>query len=83
VKIVFTPHGWADYCSWSGDRKTLTRINRLISEAARDPGVGAGRPERLSGDLTGFWSRRIDQEHRLVYTVNADELVIVQARYHY
>ena len=47
------------------------------------PGVGTGKPERLSGDLTGFWSRRIDQEHRLVYTVKNDELVIVQARYHY
>lgn len=83
MKIVFTPHGWADYCSWAGDRKTLTRINRLIGEAARDPGVGTGKPERLSGDLAGFWSRRIDQEHRLVHTVHADELVIVQARYHY
>ena len=50
----------------AGDRKTLTRINRLITEAAHDPSVGTGKPERLSGDLTGFWSRRIDQEHRLV-----------------
>jgi toxin YoeB len=83
VKIVFTSHGWEDYCSWAGDRKTLTRINRLITEAARDPGAGTGKPERLSGDLTGFWSRRIDSEHRLVYTVKDDDLVIVQARYHY
>ena len=83
MKIVFTPHGWADYCSWAGDRKTLTRINRLITEAAGDPGVGTGKPERLSGDLTGFWSRRVDQEHRLVYTVKDDDLIIVQARYHY
>ena len=83
MKIVFTPHGWTDYCSWASDRKTLSRINRLITEAVRDPGAGTGKPERLSGDLTGFWSRRIDQEHRLVYTVHADELVIVQARYHY
>jgi toxin YoeB len=83
VKIVFTPHGWTDYCSWAGDRKTLTRINRLITEAARDPGAGTGKPERLSGDLAGFWSRRIDQEHRIVCTVHADDLVIVQARYHY
>ena len=72
-----------DCCSWADDRKTLTRINRLITEAARDPGASAGKPERLSGDLAGFWSRRIDQGHRLVYTVNADELIIVQARYHY
>jgi toxin YoeB len=83
VKVVFTAHGWADYSSWVGDRKALTRINRLIAEAARDPGGGTGKPERLSGDLTGFWSRRIDQEHRLVYTVHGDELVVVQARYHY
>ena len=81
MKTVFTPNGWEDYTSWVGDRKTLTRINRLITEATRDPGTG--KPERLSGDLTGFWSRRIDQEHRLVYTVDGDQLVIVQARYHY
>ena len=83
MKIAFTPNGWEDYSSWVGDRKTLNRINRLITEAARDPGVGTGKPERLSGDLAGYWSRRIDQEHRLVYTVDRDELIIVQARYHY
>jgi toxin YoeB len=83
VKIAFTPNGWEEYVSWSGDRKTLNRINRLIAEASRDPGSGTGKPERLSGDLAGYWSRRIDQEHRLVYTMQNDELVIVQARYHY
>jgi toxin YoeB len=83
VKIVFTSNGWDDYTSWSGDRKMLNRINRLITEASRDPGSGTGKPERLSGDLAGFWSRRIDQEHRLVYTLDGDALVIVQARYHY
>jgi toxin YoeB len=83
MKIVFTSYGWDDYVSWADDRKTLKRINRLIEEAARDPGVGTGKPERLSGDLSGYWSRRIDQEHRLVYTTAADELIIVQARYHY
>ena len=59
------------------------RINQLITEAARDPGVGTGKPERLSGDLSSCWSRRIDQEHRLVYTVDGDQLVVLQARYHY
>jgi toxin YoeB len=83
VKIVFTPHGWEDYASWAGDRKILTRTNRLITEAARDPGVGTGKPERLSGDLSGYWSRRIDQEHRLIYTVEDDHLIVIQARYHY
>jgi toxin YoeB len=83
VRIAFTAHGWDDYVSWTDDRKALKRINRLIEEATRDPGGGTGKPERLSGDLSGYWSRRIDQEHRLVYTVERDLLVIVQARYHY
>jgi len=83
VRIVFTSHGREDYNSWLGDRKTLGRINRLITEAARDPAAGAGKPERLRGDLSGCWSRRIDQEHRLVYTVRGDDLVVLQARYHY
>jgi toxin YoeB len=83
VKVVFTEHGWDDYVSWTDDRKTLKRINRLIQEAARDPAAGTGKPERLSGDLSRFWSRRIDQEHRLVYTVERDQLMVVQARYHY
>jgi toxin YoeB len=83
VRVTFSSHGWDDYTSWSDDRKTLRRINRLIEEALRDPGVGTGKPERLSGNLSGFWSRRIDQEHRLVYTVDGQDLVIVQVRYHY
>ena len=83
MKVLFTSRGWTDYTSWADDRKTLKRVNRLIEEAARDPGVGTGKPERLSGDLSGYWSRRIDQEHRLVYTVDGDQLVVVQARYHY
>ena len=83
MRIAFSSHGWDDYTSWVGDRKVLARINRLITEAARDPGVGTGKPERLSGDLSGYWSRRIDHEHRLVYTVDGDLLVVLQARYHY
>jgi toxin YoeB len=83
VRITFTAHGWDDYTSWVGDRKTLARINRLITAAARDPGGGTGKPERLSGDLSGCWSRRIDQEHRLVYSVKGEDLVVLQARYHY
>lgn len=83
MRIVFTTHGWEDYASWAGDRKVLLRINRLLEEATRDPGAGAGKPERLRGDLSGCWSRRIDQQHRLVYTVQGDDLVVLQARYHY
>ena len=81
--IRFTTRGWADYTSWADDRKTLRRINRLLEEATRDPGTGVGKPERLSGDLSGCWSRRIDQEHRLVYTVTDGDIVVVAARYHY
>jgi toxin YoeB len=81
--ILFTQKAWDDYASWADDRKTLRRINRLIQEASREPGSGIGKPERLSGDLSGYWSRRIDQEHRLVYTVRGEDLLIVQARYHY
>ncbi len=83
MKTVFSDEGWEDYCSWSGDRKILQRINRMITEAKREPGVGIGKPERLTANLSGYWSRRIDDEHRLVYTVKADELIVVQARYHY
>ena len=83
MKIVFSDDGWDDYCSWIGDRKILLRINRMIEEAKRNPGEGIGKPERLTANLSGYWSRRIDGEHRLVYKVQADEIVIVQARYHY
>lgn len=83
MKITFTAEAWADYTSWSGDRKALTRINRLVNEAARASGTGTGKLERLAGDLSGFGSRRVDQEHRLVDTIDTDTLVIVQARDHY
>lgn len=83
MRSAFTSHGWEDCTSWAGERKVRQRINRLITEAARDPGTGTGKPERLSGDVSGCWSRRIDQEHRLVYTVDGDTLVVLQARYHY
>lgn len=81
--IRFTKRGWDDYCTWISDRKMLLRINRLIEEASRNPAKGIGKPERLAGDLAGCWSRRIDHEHRLVYTVIDDDLVVLQARFHY
>ena len=81
--ISFTDHGWDDSTSWTGDRKTLARINRMIEEADRDPGIGIGKPERLAGDLSGCWSRRIDHAHRLVYKVVNGDLIVLQARYHY
>ena len=83
MKISFTRDGWSDYVSWTTERAILTRINRMIDEAVRDPGGGIGKPERLSHNLSGYWSRRITDEHRLVYQLRDEELVIVQARYHY
>jgi toxin YoeB len=83
VKISFTRDGWEDYTSWANERTILKRINRMIEEAARDPATGIGKPERLSHNLSGYWSRRITDEHRLVYQLRDEELVIVQARYLY
>jgi toxin YoeB len=81
---VFTKHGWDDYLFWqSTNRAQLKRINRLIEDALRDPETGIGKPEKLKHALQGAWSRRIDQEHRLVYLVDGDDLVILPARYHY
>lgn len=84
MKPAFTSRGWDDYTFWSeSDRRTTRRINKLINDTLRDPFVGIGKPEPLRGDLSGYWSRRIDDEHRLVYRATESELVIVQARYHY
>ena len=82
--IVFTPHAWADYTYWqSQDKKTLKRINALIEAAVREPFTGIGKPEALRGDLTGFYSRRIDDVNRLVYLASDTELQIIACRYHY
>jgi toxin YoeB len=84
VRLVFTPHGWEDYQHWvQTDRAVVKRINRLIDDALRDPFTGIGKPEQLRHVLSGAWSRRITEEHRLVYLVDGNELVILQARYHY
>jgi len=83
MRICFSTRGWQDYCSWVDDRKMLKRINRLIEESARSPATGIGKPEPLSHNLSGYWSRRITDEHRLVYTVRGEDLIIIQARYHY
>ncbi len=82
--ICFRDRAWLDYLYWQqADRKVLKRINLLIQDIVREPFSGIGKPEPLKHDLTGFWSRRIDEEHRLVYTYIDGELVIVQCRYHY
>lgn len=84
MRLVVTPHGWEDYQHWvQTDRTTLKRINRLIEDVLRDPFTGIGKPEQLRHALAGAWSRRITEEHRLVYLVDGDDVVMLQARYHY
>ena len=84
MRLVFTPQGWADYVHWqTADRATLKRLNRLLGEALREPFTGIGKPEQLKYGVPGAWSRRIDDEHRLVYLVRDDDLIVLQARYHY
>ena len=81
---IWTAAAWEDYLYWQGqDRKTLKRINALIQNALRHPFEGIGKPEALRENLSGFLSRRIDDTHRLVYTVEENDLAIIACRYHY
>lgn len=83
MRVIFTPHGWTDYTYWLTADRNNKRINRLIDDALHDPFTGIGKPEQLRHALTGAWSRRITEEHRLVYLIDGDDLVILLARYHY
>ena len=84
MKLVFADNAWEDYLYWQKhDRKMVDRINSLIQEVMRDPFHGVGKPEPLRHALAGFWSRRITDEHRMVYRVEGDELHLAQLRYHY
>jgi toxin YoeB len=88
LKLVFSERAWNHYLYWQAeDAKALARLNVLIKECLRDPFRGTGKPEPLAGNLAGWWSRRISQEHRLVYRVSgkddAQALEIAQCRYHY
>jgi toxin YoeB len=84
VRVVFHEAAWDQYLHWQKhDKKILTKINRLIKECQRTPFVGIGKPEPLKGDFSGYWSRRITQEHRLVYQAKTGALLIAQCRYHY
>lgn len=81
---TFTEDGWADYLYWQQhDSQKLKRVNSLIREILRTPFSGTGKPEPLRHALAGFWSRRIDDEHRLVYSATDRSVCIIQARYHY
>lgn len=84
MKLAFTAQGWDDYVHWqTADRKVLKRLNRLIDDVVRDPYEGIGKPEPLKHALAGAWSRRITDEHRLVYLPQQNEVIVLQARYHY
>ena len=84
MKITWTLTAWKDYLYWqSNDKKKLKRINELIKATLRESFEGVGKPEPLKHDLQGYWSRRIDTEHRLVYSYQNDVLVIIACRYHY
>ncbi len=84
MKICFHSHAWTDYLYWQqADRQKLRRINDLIRAIQRDPFQGIGKPEPLRGNWSGFWSRRIDREQRLVYAVEENKLLIAQCRFHY
>jgi toxin YoeB len=83
-RLVWTKAAWEDYVYWqTQDRKTLRRINQLIKDASRSPESGIGKPEPLRDNLSGLWSRRIDETNRLVYLVDAGDFVILTCRYHY
>lgn len=83
-KLAWASKAWKDYLYWqSQDKKTLTRINRLILDTLSDPFEGIGKPEPLKENLSGFWSRRIDETNRLIYAIDDDYLTIISCRYHY
>jgi len=83
-EIRFTPDGWDAYVWWQGqDRNTLKRINTLINATCRDPFTGIGKPEALVGNLAGYWSRRIDDTHRLVYEADDVAVLVVACQFHY
>lgn len=84
MKLVFAEKAWEDYLYWQKtDKKILKRVNALIKDLSRDPFEGIGKPEPLKHALSGYWSRRINDEHRIVYKVQDDSLLIAQLRYHY
>ena len=84
MKRIFADEAWEDYLYWQKqDRRMVERINKLIRETQREPFTGVGKPEPLKHALAGYWSRRINEEHRIVYKIEGDALLLAQLRYHY
>ena len=84
MKLIFAAAAWEDYLYWQQkDKRTVERINKLVKEVLREPFTGIGKPEPLKHALSGYWSRRITDEHRMVYRLDGDALLIAQLRYHY
>lgn len=84
MKLTFASEGWEDYVYWQKqDKRMVERINKLVLKVQRDPFAGVGKPEQLKHALAGFWSRRITDEHRMVYCIDGDALLIAQLRFHY
>lgn len=84
MEVVFSKNAWEDYTSWLvEDKKNLKKINELIKDIQRTPFEGKGKPEPLKYDLSGYWSRRIDLQHRLVYKVPGGKILIYACKYHY
>jgi len=84
MKLIFAEHAWEDYLYWQKtDKKVLSRINKLIKATQREPFSGVGKPEPLKHGLAGYWSRRINEEQRMIYKVTDNALLIAQLRYHY
>ena len=84
MKLIFSENAWEDYLYWQkNDKKILKRINKLIKDIQRNKYEGIGKPEHLRHNLSGFWSRRINNEHRIVYKIENNTILIAQLKYHY
>ncbi len=84
MKLIFADEAWEDYLNWQKqDKRMVERINKLIRETRREPFAGVGKPEALKHALSVYWSRRITDEHRMVYRIEGDALLIAQLRFHY
>lgn len=83
MRLIFSDKAWAEYLEWQSDTRMLKRVNAVIKDVQRNPFSGIGKPEQLKRNLSGYWSRRLTDEHRLVYRVEGDCILLAQMKYHY